>query len=113
MKNLLFSAIIICTCSCSHNSDPVKNENWVGTVVEKNRDWDNHGAPYITISLKDVVLDKIELMMWEDCVDMWSYIAVGDSFIKPQGELNVVVKKPSGVWKRFEYPKEMGVISFQ
>lgn len=113
MKNLLFSAIIICTCSCTHNSDPVKNENWVGTVVEKNRDWDNHGAPYIKISSKDVVSDKIELMMWEDGDAMWYYIAVGDSFIKPHGELNVVVKKPSGVWKRFEYPKEQGVISFQ
>jgi hypothetical protein len=96
---LLFLLIFI-TSSCTFGDKKrTYKENFKGIIEKNYRDYSNHGMftfDVINGNYKFKVLTEV----WPRC---WEYAEVGDSIIKPPDTLILIIKKPDGTKKHFNY----------
>jgi len=105
MKNHIFISICLIfllfySCGVDFSKNTVKETNISGKVIKKYLDTINHGEP--TIICKE---NKYQMSRWERNSDLWDYLQIGDSVIKPSGTLILRVKKEDGSYKDYEYQR--------
>jgi len=88
--------------SCSSRKEDTNNEI-IGKVTKKYVDYNNHGA--MTIIYENSSKEfKYQIDEWISD-DLWKYLQIGDSVIKPSGTLILRVKKEDGSYKDYEYQR--------
>ena len=99
-KILLFYLFIIFLYSCTFgDKERTYKKSYKGIIVKNYRDNNNHGMYTFNIlnnSYKFEVLSEV----WPRC---WEYAEIGDSVIKLPDTLMLIVKKPDGREKHFNY----------
>ena len=103
MKYILFIFIIIInSCSIDFSKESIEKKIIYGVVEKKYFDDWNHGEPTI-ICKNEKGNFKYQLYDWDIKKELWEFIQIGDSIIKPSGTLILRVKKANGEIRDFEY----------
>jgi len=104
MKNqiLVLVCFIFFSCGIDFSKNTVRETNILGKVTKKYLDTINHGEPTI-ICKEQEEENKYQMSRWVKNSNLWDYLQIGDSVIKPSGTLTLRVKKEDGSFKDFEY----------
>ncbi len=96
--------ILINSCVIDFTEKDTKELNLSGKVIKKYLDDWNHGAATV-IMINEKGQFKYQIDDWAVYSDLWSYLYVGDSIIKPSGTLTLRVKHPDGTFKDYRYQR--------
>ena len=108
MKLIKASIIILfflCLFGCSNSKKEenyFKDQNYKSVVVEKYQDWDKHGLELVRIYNFNKDTIDIYLDNWR-CDNIWDYVQVGDSLIKPLNHLAITIKREGEPLRKFRY----------
>jgi len=89
-------------CSINFGKKDDEKKDIHGILTLKYIDMDSHGSAVIEYKM-DTVNYKFCINHWGRKNDMWGYLKIGDSIIKPSGSLTIRVKKNEGSYKDYEY----------
>ena len=97
---LIFSNLISCDFIFQQRTQKFKDENISGIVTKKYIDkWNHYHKSIILNNSYDLGIE-----IWEnDSIDLWSYINIGDSIIKPKGSFILTIIKSNGINVNFNY----------
>ena len=70
-------------------------------VIDKYKKKGNHDQPCVEITQSDNKIVEVGFSSWGSGI--WSYVQVGDSLIKPKGELDIVIKRKGESPRKFKY----------
>ena len=87
--------ILLLAISCNYVQNRIKNlreSSISGVVVEKYREKWNHGSPIVKLNTGV----EVGVVSWAKSSFLWEQIEVGDSIIKPIGELDLQLYKKNG-----------------
>ncbi len=108
LKKNLFSIIyilfIVSSCTIDFTKKETNNEEIYGKVIYKYRDELNHMEPTIIFENNNENY-TYQVSDWAINSDLWDYLQIGDSVIKPSGTLILRVKKEDGSYKDYEYQR--------
>lgn len=102
-KIVILCAICFLLIYCSSKKED-KSIEIIGKVIEKYRDYHNHGSTTIVCE-NDNGQIKYQIDEWSINSDLWDYLQTGDSIIKPSGTLTLKIIKPNGDSKEYEYQR--------
>lgn len=108
MKNQIFISICLIfllfySCGVDFSKNTVNETNISGKVTKKYVDYNNHGAMTIIYENSSEEF-KYQIDEWVNN-NLWNYLQIGDSVIKPSGTLILRVKKEDGSYKDYEYQR--------
>jgi hypothetical protein len=99
----LFLILLVASCGVDISRNELKRQNIKGVVIKKYTDNFNHAAHVLVYSAKEKTgfyskelygdENKLYVGRWEENSDLWSYVQVGDSLIKPPGSLLLLIKR--------------------
>ncbi len=101
MKKIIIVFMFFYTACIRYDGgkEHTRTRKYNGTVVSIFQDTKNH---YMYTFLIKIKKDTIE-----ECAEFWpkswEYAKVGDSIIKPKDTLMLIIKKPTGKFKKFYY----------
>jgi len=97
---LLILNLIIILSSCTFGDKKrTRQESYRGLIIKNYRDYHNHGMYTFDVKTKD---HKFKVLS-EAWPRSWEYAKVGDSVIKLPDTLILIIKKPNGEAKYFNY----------
>ena len=102
MKHLflaVFIIVLLAFFSCNRNKKATRIISYKGVITKIYRDNSNHGM--FTFDIIDGQYKSFVLA--EKWPRSWEYAEVGDSVIKPPDTLMLIIKKPNGEEKHFNY----------
>ena len=101
IKSIIFIIeIIIILSSCTFGDKKrTYQESYRGLIIKNYRDYHNHGMYTFDVKNNDYEF-KVLSEAWP-C--SWEYAKVGDSVIKLPDTLILIIKKPNGEEKHFNY----------
>ena len=101
---VLLSSVFMFSCGVDFSKKNTEKKDISGKVIEKYRDEHNHMETTIVYENKDGQF-KYQISDWAIKSDLWDYLEVGDSIIKPTGTLTLQVKKANGESKEYQYQR--------
>ena len=103
-KNLIVIIFVLFSISCglNLNKKSIEKMDIHGIVLEKYLDHHNHGTTTVVYEMNKVQI-KFDLTDWIKDNNIWEYIQLGDSIIKPTGTLTMHIKKSNEEYKDYEY----------
>jgi len=106
MRYIYFLFFLLFFTSCSYFNrkykESLKKVNITGKVIKKYFDDWNHGAATV-IYIDKNGQSKCQMDDWSRYSNLWTYLQIGDSIIKPSGTLTLKVKKRDGRFKNYKY----------
>jgi|GEM_PF-1180252 hypothetical protein len=105
-KKFFLIALSLLPIGCNRNSPKWQkyylNQDYKGVVIDKYQDWDDHGRVHLLIF--NYNKDTIDLIpeQWRPD-NIWDYVRVGDSIIKPINQLEITVKRKDWPPEKFRY----------
>jgi len=105
----LFLAIFFVSCQNNSNREQeyFKKQNFKGVIIEKYQDWDKHGLECVKLLNYNKEIVVLWLDNWRPD-NIWDYVKVGDSLIKPLNHLAITIKREQEAPRKFRY-KEAGL----
>ena len=101
---LILLLLLLSSCVIDFTKKDTKEKKLYGKVCKKYRDDWNHGEPTIVYINKNGEF-IYQMSDWAIYSDLWSYLQVGDSIIKPSGTLTLRVKHADGTFKDYKYQR--------
>jgi len=101
---VLLSFVFMFSCGVDFSRKDVEKTNIFGKITKKYLDEWNHEEPTV-ICRSDENEFKYQMSAWRRKSDLWEYLQVGDSLIKPAGSLTLRVKKENGEYKDYKYQR--------
>lgn len=95
---------ITSSCTVDFTKKETEGKDIFGKVIDKYYDELNHMEPTIVFENKNGLF-KYQISDWAINSDLWNYIQIGDSVIKPSGTLTLRVKKEDGSFKDYKYQR--------
>jgi len=109
MKTLIFIfafAVIFASFSCQRNNERIQNQykkqDFKGVVIKKYQDWNDRGRECLIIFNFNTDTINLSPVEWRKD-NIWDYVRVGDSIIKPLNQLDITVKRKNDVPRKFRY----------
>jgi len=99
-KLILLFLLIIISISCTFNDKKKTYKiSYKGIIVKNYQDDNNHGMLTFDV-LNNNYTFSVTSVKWPRS---WEYAEIGDSIIKPPDTLILIIKKPDGSEKHFNY----------
>lgn len=108
MKKLIFifAFVAFASFSCKNNTERIQNQykkqDIKGVVIKKYQDWDDHGREQLIILNFNTDTIDLSPVQWRKD-NIWDYVKVGDSIIKPFNQLDITLKRKNDVPRKFRY----------